>query len=80
MLVAYGVRRDGTRTRQLLAFVHSQGESQAEWEGLLQNLYQRGLQGRHLGLIVTDGCPRLAAAMYPRCGTSRAGYTRCAIF
>jgi Transposase, Mutator family len=34
MLVAYGVRRDGTR--QLLAFVHSQGESQAEWEGLLQ--------------------------------------------
>ena len=67
MLVAYGVRRDGTR--QLLAFVHSQGESQAEWEGLLQDLYQRGLQGRHLGLIVTDGCPGLAAALatvYPR--------------
>jgi putative transposase len=67
MLVAYGVRRDGTR--QLLAFVHSQGESQAEWEGLLQDLYQRGLEGRHLGLIVTDGCPGLATAIqtvYPR--------------
>jgi len=67
MLVAYGVRRDGTR--QLLAFVHSQGESQAEWEGLLQDLYQRGLQGRQLGLIVTDGCPGLATAIqtvYPR--------------
>ncbi len=67
MLVAYGVRRDGTR--HLLAFMRSQGESQAEWEGLLQDLYQRGLQGRHLGLIVTDGCPGLAAAIqtvYPR--------------
>jgi len=66
MLVAYGVRRDGRR--QLLAFVHSQGESQAEWEGLLQDLYQRGLEGRHLGLIVTDGCPGLATAqtVYPR--------------
>jgi len=67
MLVAYGVRRDGTR--RLLAFVHSQGESQAEWEGLLQDLYQRGLEGRHLGLIITDGCPGLATAIqtvYPR--------------
>ena len=33
MLVAYGVRRDGTR--HLLAFVRSQGESQADWEALL---------------------------------------------
>jgi putative transposase len=36
MLVAYGVRRDGTR--HLLAFLRSQGESQAGWEGLLQDL------------------------------------------
>ena len=36
MLVAYGVRRDGTR--HLLAFLRSQGESQADWEGLLQDL------------------------------------------
>jgi len=67
LLVAYGVRRDGTR--QLLAFTRSQGESQAAWEGLLQDLYRRGLEGRHLGLIVTDGCPGLAAALqtvYPR--------------
>src|SRR5436189_2490440 len=40
MLVAYGVRRDGTR--HLLAFLRSQGESQADWEGLLQDLYRRG--------------------------------------
>jgi hypothetical protein len=31
MLVAYGIRRDGSR--HLLAFLRSQGESQADWEG-----------------------------------------------
>jgi putative transposase len=67
MLVAYGVRRDGQR--QLLAFLRSQGESQAAWEGLLGELYRRGLQGEHLQLILTDGCAGLAAAIqtvYPR--------------
>jgi len=67
MLVAYGVRRDGTR--RLLAFLRSQGESQAAWEGLLQDLYRRGLEGQHLELILTDGCAGLAAALqtvYPR--------------
>ena len=67
MLVAYGQRRDGSR--QLLAFLRSRGESQADWESLLQDLYRRGLEGQHLELIVTDGCPGLAAAIqtvYPR--------------
>jgi len=72
MLVAYGVRRDGTR--QLLAFLRSQGESQADWEALLQDLYRRGLEGKHLQLIVTDGCAGLAAAIqtvYPRAAHQR---------
>jgi len=72
LLVAYGVRPDGTR--QLLAFTRSQGESQAAWEGLLQDLYRRGVEGRQLALIVTDGCPGLAAAlqtMYPRIAHQR---------
>jgi transposase-like protein len=67
MLVAYGVRRDGRR--QLLAFLRSQGESQAAWQGLLEDLYRRGLLGENLQLIVTDGCPGLAAAIatvFPR--------------
>ena len=67
LLVAYGVRRDGTR--QLLAFLRTRGESQADWEALLQDLYRRGLEGKHLQLIVTDGCAGLAAAIqtvYPR--------------
>lgn len=67
MLVAYGVRPDGRR--ELLAFLRSPGESQAAWEGLLQDLYRRGLRGEKLLMIVTDGCPGLAAALqtvYPR--------------
>jgi len=67
MLVAYGVKEDGTR--RLLAFMRSQGESQAAWEGFLGDLYQRGLEGKNLRLIVTDGGSGLAAAIetiYPR--------------
>ena len=67
MLVAYGVRADGSR--QLLGFLRSRGESQAAWEGLLEDLYRRGIKGRNLALIVTDGCAGLAAAIetvYPR--------------
>jgi putative transposase len=67
MLVAYGIRRDGSR--HLLGFMRSAGESQAAWEGLLQDLFRRGLEGKNLLLIVTDGCAGLAAALaivYPR--------------
>jgi putative transposase len=53
----------------LLAFLRSQGESQADWEALLGDLYRRGLEGRQLGVILSDGCAGLAAAIgtvYPR--------------
>jgi transposase-like protein len=67
MLVAYGIGQDGSR--HLLAFLRSQGEGEADWEALLGDLYRRGLQGRALQLILTDGCAGLAAAIrtvYPR--------------
>jgi putative transposase len=72
MLVAYGVKTDGRR--QLLAFLRSQGESQSDWEGLLNDLYRRGVRGKSLQMIVTDGCPGLAAAIktvYPRVAHQR---------
>jgi putative transposase len=72
MLVAYGVRQNGTR--QLLGFLRTRGESQAHWEALLNDLYRRGLKGDKLLLIVTDGCPGLAAAIqtvYPRAAHQR---------
>ncbi len=61
MLVAYGVRADGTR--QLRGFIRSKGEGQAAWEGLLNDLQRRGLVGEKLRLIITDGCSGLAAAI-----------------
>ena len=67
MLVAYGVRADGSR--RLLGFMRSRGESEADWRSLLEDLYRRGLEGKALALVVTDGCPGLAAAIqtvYPR--------------
>ena len=75
MLVAYGIRRDGSR--HLLAFLRSQGESQADWEGLLEDLYRRGLEGRSLGLILTDGCVGLAAAIRTVC--PRVRHQRCRV-
>jgi putative transposase len=72
LVVAYGVRANGTR--HLLAFTRSTGESQAAWEGLLLDLYRRGLEGRQLQLVVTDGCVGLAAALqtvYPRAAHQR---------
>ena len=74
MLVAYGVRRDGQR--RLLGFQRSPGESEAAWEGFLRDLYRRGLEGKNLQLIVTDGCAGLAAALqtvYPRVPHQRCG-------
>jgi putative transposase len=61
LLVAYGIRPNGQR--QLLGFVRARGESQVAWEGALQSFYRRGLLGRHLLLIITDGCAGLAAAL-----------------
>ncbi|MBI3933779.1 MAG: transposase [Acidobacteria bacterium] len=65
--MAYGVRRDGQR--RLLAFQRSPGESEWAWEGFLRDLYRRGLEGKNLQRIVTDGAAGLAAAIqsvYPR--------------
>jgi hypothetical protein len=61
LLVAYGVRRNGTR--ELLAFTRAKAESQAGWEGLLNDLFRRGLCGKNLQLVITDGCPGLARAI-----------------
>ena len=73
-LVAHGVRANGQR--QLLAFTHARAESQTSWEGFLWDLHRRGLAGRQLKLVLSDGCPGLAAAIetiYPARNTSAAG-------
>ena len=72
VLVAYGIRADGTR--QLIDFKLAKSESQAEWESFLEDLHRRGLDGAHLRLIATDGGTGLGAAIgivYPRVAHQR---------
>lgn len=53
VLVAYGISVHGKR--ELIDFMVTKHESEKRWEGFLNNLYNRGLIGESLGLIVTDG-------------------------
>lgn len=61
ILCAYGLTLAGQRT--LLSFRQVTAESEATWAAFLQDLYQRGLVGRALRLVVTDGHPGLLAAL-----------------
>jgi len=53
ILVAYGIKTDGKR--EIIDFMVTKHESEKRWEGFLSRLYNRGLTGEVLGLIVTDG-------------------------
>jgi putative transposase len=53
ILVALGILPDGRR--EIIDFRQASDESQSAWEGLLNSLYRRGLKGKRLRLIVTDG-------------------------
>jgi putative transposase len=61
VLVAYGITENGLR--EIIAFSLGTAESEAQWEAFLDNLYKRGLEGKVLELIVTDGCPGLHKAL-----------------
>lgn len=52
-LVAYGLTTDGRR--ELIDYRLVRTESRGTWEAFLINLAARGLAGRHLALITTDG-------------------------
>ena len=72
VLVAYGITLFGQRI--LLDFRLACGESQNAWEALLNSLYQRGLEGKNLRLIVMDGAKGLKAAaelVYPQAKIQR---------
>lgn len=61
VLVAYGIKRDGRR--EVIDYRIAKSESEHDWTVLLNDLYRRGLQGEHLRLVITDGCPGLHAAL-----------------
>jgi transposase-like protein len=53
LLVAYGIRSDGSRS--LISFQRAKSESYACWSSFLENLRVRGLAGKNLKLVVMDG-------------------------
>ncbi|MGH7534728.1 MAG: IS256 family transposase, partial [Gemmatimonadales bacterium] len=60
-LCVYGVTQEGVR--EMIDFKIARAESQAAWEALLHSLYERGLRGAGLALIVSDGGTGLHAAI-----------------
>ncbi len=67
VLVAYGITAGGQR--EVIDYRLAQGESEAAWTAFLQDLFLRGLQGRCLRLVITDGSTGLRAALalvYPQ--------------
>ncbi len=72
VLVALGIRPDGRK--EIIDFLLATSEGQDSWEGLLNDLYRRGLRGEGVELITIDGCGGLRAALrvvYPRIPVQR---------
>ena len=66
ILVAYGVKADGSR--RLISFRVGKSEGTGTWSSFLDQLKFRGLRGSNLELLISDGCPGLwaaAEAVYP---------------
>ena len=61
LLCAFGITEEGRK--ELLAFRLAKMESEASWTSFLNDIYLRGLHGRCLRLITTDGNPGLISAL-----------------
>lgn len=61
VLCAYGITEEGER--EMISFRQATAESEGQWEAFLRDLYSRGLMGKKLKLITTDGCPGLHKAL-----------------
>jgi transposase-like protein len=61
VLSAIGIKEDGTK--EFIAFLQVKRESATTWEAFLRDLYERGLRGRTLRLIVSDDAPGLMGAL-----------------
>lgn len=61
ILVVYGIRLDGTR--EIIDYTFARSEKEEHWLRFFTNLQHRGLEGKNLQLITTDGCGGLANAI-----------------
>jgi len=61
VLVAYGITLFGKK--ELIDFRFANAESTSACEGFLNDLYRRGLEGKNLKLVITDGSKGFAAGI-----------------
>ena len=61
MLVVYGIKLDGTR--EIIDYCFARSEKEEHWLRFFTNLQHRGLEGKNLQLITTDGSGGLANAI-----------------
>ncbi len=61
ILCAYGIKEDGVK--ELIEFMIVDRESESAWTKFLNNLYERGLEGKGTKLITIDGNPGLRRAV-----------------
>jgi len=61
VLTVYGIKVTGER--EVIGFKLASSESEQEWESLLNDLHRRGMEGKKLKLVVSDGGMGLQAAL-----------------
>jgi len=61
IIFVIGVKKDNTK--EILTFKLAKGESEQEITGILNDLYRRGLEGKNLKLIASDGARGIRAAI-----------------
>ncbi|MFH1552171.1 MAG: IS256 family transposase [Candidatus Omnitrophota bacterium] len=61
IIFVIGVKADGSK--EVLSFKLAKGETEEEVTGILNDLYRRGLEGKNLRLIASDGAKGIRAAI-----------------
>lgn len=61
IIVVIGIKEDGIK--EVLTFKLAKGETEAEITGVLNDLYRRGLEGKNLKLIASDGAKGIRSAI-----------------
>ena len=61
VFIAYGIHEKGQK--EILHVRLGRSESESQWLGFMNELFAKGLTGKKLMLICTDGCPGLISAL-----------------
>lgn len=61
ILFVLGITMDNKK--EIIAFKLAKGETEAEVSGLLNDIYRRGLEGKHVRIVASDGAPGIRQAI-----------------